>query len=116
MRVLEFLEFDALLGMDWLGSFHAHISCYEKRITIPLEGGSELNIQGTASLLPITRGREATSDEIEIVASVMSTGAKQEICFSEVPVVCNFPDVFPEDLPGLPPPRRLTLLLTLLGD
>jgi hypothetical protein len=27
----------------------------------------------------------------------------QEIC--DIPVVCEFPDVFPDDLPGLPPDR-----------
>nr|GFB74281.1 putative reverse transcriptase domain-containing protein [Tanacetum cinerariifolium]GFC10637.1 putative reverse transcriptase domain-containing protein [Tanacetum cinerariifolium] len=25
----------------------------------------------------------------------------------DVPVICKFPDVFPEDLPGLPPPREV---------
>ncbi|KAK9104269.1 hypothetical protein Scep_021113 [Stephania cephalantha] len=27
-RVLEFLEFDALLGMDWLALYHAHIELF----------------------------------------------------------------------------------------
>ena len=39
------------------------------------------------------------------------TGVVQE----EVPVVKNFPDVFPEELPGMPPDRDIEFLIELLG-
>nr|GFD06675.1 putative reverse transcriptase domain-containing protein [Tanacetum cinerariifolium] len=32
----------------------------------------------------------------------------------DVPVICKFPDVFPEDLPGLPPPRQVELEIKLV--
>nr|GFC46837.1 putative reverse transcriptase domain-containing protein [Tanacetum cinerariifolium] len=31
----------------------------------------------------------------------------------DVPVICKFPDVFPEDLPGLPPPRQVEFKIEL---
>jgi hypothetical protein len=37
------------------------------------------------------------------------TGRVYEVMVPEIkdiPVVCEFPDVFPEDLPGLPPERE----------
>ena len=40
------------------------------------------------------------------------TGVVQE----EVPVVQDFPDVFPEELPGLPPDRDIEFLIELLPD
>jgi hypothetical protein len=35
----------------------------------------------------------------------------QEIC--DIPVVCEFPDVFPDDLPGLPPDRDVEFVIEL---
>nr|GFA45282.1 putative reverse transcriptase domain-containing protein [Tanacetum cinerariifolium] len=32
----------------------------------------------------------------------------------DVPVICKFPDVFPEDLPGLPPPRQVEFEIELV--
>ena len=32
----------------------------------------------------------------------------------EVPVVCEYPDVFPEELPGMPPDRDIEFVIDLL--
>nr|GFC56074.1 putative reverse transcriptase domain-containing protein [Tanacetum cinerariifolium] len=32
----------------------------------------------------------------------------------DVPVICKFPDVFPEDLPGLSPPRQVEFEIELV--
>nr|GEZ86906.1 putative reverse transcriptase domain-containing protein [Tanacetum cinerariifolium] len=32
----------------------------------------------------------------------------------DVPVTCNFPEVFPDDLPGLPPPRQVEFKIELI--
>nr|GFC48103.1 putative reverse transcriptase domain-containing protein [Tanacetum cinerariifolium] len=32
----------------------------------------------------------------------------------DVPVICDFPKVFPEDLPGLPPPRQVEFRIDLI--
>nr|GEX99063.1 putative reverse transcriptase domain-containing protein [Tanacetum cinerariifolium] len=37
-----------------------------------------------------------------------------ERCLKDVPVICKFPDVFPEDLPGLPPPRQVEFEIKLV--
>nr|GFC20166.1 hypothetical protein [Tanacetum cinerariifolium] len=34
-------------------------------------------------------------------------------CLKDVPVICKFPDVFPKDLPGLPPPRQVEFKIEL---
>jgi hypothetical protein len=38
----------------------------------------------------------------------------KEIC--DIPVVCEFPDVFPDDLPGLPPDREVEFVIELKSD
>jgi hypothetical protein len=35
---------------------------------------------------------------------------------ADIPVVCEFPDVFPDDLPGLPPDRDVEFKIELLPD
>ena len=32
---------------------------------------------------------------------------------SKVPVVCEYPDVFPEELPGMPPDREIEFIIEL---
>nr|GEZ40196.1 retrotransposon protein, putative, Ty3-gypsy subclass [Tanacetum cinerariifolium] len=40
--------------------------------------------------------------------------AKKQL--QDVPVICNFPEVFPNDLPGLPPPRQIEFKIELILD
>ena len=40
------MEYDAILGMDWLSTHHAHVDCHQKRITFKMEGISEFIFKG----------------------------------------------------------------------
>ncbi|GJW48633.1 putative reverse transcriptase domain-containing protein [Tanacetum coccineum] len=77
-------SFDVVIGMDWLSKYHARIICDEKVIHIPIDGET-LIIRGDQ----IT---EKKSDEKRL---------------EDIPVVREFPKVFPKDLPGLPPVCQL---------
>ena len=35
---------------------------------------------------------------------------------SDVPVACEFPDVFPDELPGLPPHREIEIYIDVVSD
>ncbi|GJU26641.1 putative reverse transcriptase domain-containing protein [Tanacetum coccineum] len=78
---IELGSFDVIIGMDWLANHHAVIVCDEKIIWIPY--GDEVLIV------------QVTKKEIE--------DKSEEKRLEDVPIVQNFPEVFPEDLPGLPP-------------
>ncbi|GKE80072.1 hypothetical protein Tco_1550072, partial [Tanacetum coccineum] len=73
-------SFDVVIDMDWLFKYHARIICDEKLVHIPIEGETL-----------IIRVMEKKSDEKRL---------------EDIPVVREFPEVFPEDLPGLPPVRQ----------
>ena len=87
---------DVILGMDWMTLHKVTMDISERRIEInsPIEGASTL-------YLPI---RESVSS----CAFVAITSHLEEI-----PVVCDYPDVFPDDLPGLPPDRDIEFLIEL---
>ncbi|KAK9086078.1 hypothetical protein Sjap_026489 [Stephania japonica] len=84
-RVLEYLEFDALLGMDWLATYRAHIDCFGKMIVFDIEGIPVFTFVGTASDLPITRGRLATIQEMEAFRTVVKPDTETEIRLEDVP-------------------------------
>ncbi|GJY77544.1 putative reverse transcriptase domain-containing protein [Tanacetum coccineum] len=70
-------SFDVVIGMDWLSKYHAKILCDEKVVHIPINGETL-----------IIRVMEKKSDEKRL---------------EDIPVIKEFSDFFPEDLPGLPP-------------
>ncbi|GJU71275.1 putative reverse transcriptase domain-containing protein [Tanacetum coccineum] len=73
--------FNVVIGMDWLSKYHARIICDEKVVHIPIDGETL-----------IIRVMEKKSDDKRL---------------EDIPVVKEFPEVFPENLPGLPPVRQL---------
>ncbi|GJZ76681.1 hypothetical protein Tco_0641353 [Tanacetum coccineum] len=81
-------SFDVVIGMDWLSKYHARIICDEKVVHIPINGETL-----------IIRVMEKKSDEKRL---------------EDIPVVREFPEVFPEDLPGLPPVRQVEFQIDLI--
>ncbi|KAK9151405.1 hypothetical protein Syun_009714 [Stephania yunnanensis] len=114
LRVLEFLEFDVLLGMDWLTTYHAHFDFFHKTLFFDIPGCSVFTYTGTSSRLPLTRGRLATGEEMETLAETTSIEARREIKLEKIPVVCEFSDMFPDDLPRVPPPREIDFVIDLV--
>ncbi|GJV00699.1 putative reverse transcriptase domain-containing protein [Tanacetum coccineum] len=94
--VIELGSFDVIIGMDWLLKYHALIDCAEKIIRIPW-GNETLIVHGNGS----NQGNEAE----------YNSGEKR---LEDVPIVRDFPEVFPEDLSGLPPTRQLEFQIRLM--
>jgi hypothetical protein len=81
---------DVVLGMDWMSKYQGHIDCARKAITVTSSDGVQ----------------------IEHVATMPSRKAYYKKSISgptldQVPVVCEYPDVFPEELLGMPPDRDI---------
>ncbi|GJT52684.1 putative reverse transcriptase domain-containing protein [Tanacetum coccineum] len=92
-------SFDVIVGMDWLSNQKAVIVCHEKIVRIPIEGGKVLCVQGERNV-----GKTKT---------LMSTKAN-EPTLSDIPIVRDFEDVFPDDLSGLPPQRQVEFRIDLI--
>ncbi|GKB88234.1 putative reverse transcriptase domain-containing protein [Tanacetum coccineum] len=82
---IELGSFDVIIGMDWLAKYHALIVCDEKVICIPY--GDEVLI---------IRGNDCDSG----ITSKKAEDKSEEKRLEDVPIVREFPEVFPEDLPG----------------
>ncbi|GJY89805.1 putative reverse transcriptase domain-containing protein [Tanacetum coccineum] len=91
----ELGSFDVIIGMDRLRRCHAVIVCDEKLVRIPY-GNETLVFCGNKNI------RKKKEDKSE---------GKQ---LKDVPIVRDFPEVFPEDLPGLPPARPVEFQIDLI--
>nr|GEZ37732.1 putative reverse transcriptase domain-containing protein [Tanacetum cinerariifolium] len=89
---LGYGSFDVIVGMDWLSEPKAEIVCHEKVVRIPLESGEILIVQG-----------ERTPG----IAKALSNMKVDEPKLSDISVVRDFIEVFPEDFSGLPPQRQV---------
>ncbi|GJT88015.1 putative reverse transcriptase domain-containing protein [Tanacetum coccineum] len=79
------------LGMDWLSDHKAKIICHEKVVRIPLLDGKVLRLLG-----------EKPKEKMRQLISAKANEKEQE----KIVVVRDFPEVFPDDLSGLPPVGR----------
>jgi hypothetical protein len=97
MIVLKGQDIDVILGMNWLAQHKAILNTDLR--TIRLSYGQEevlLSIPVAIPAKPFGRVYEAIIPEIQ-----------------DIPVVCEFPDVYPEDLPGLPLERDVEFVIEL---
>ena len=118
--VLEMVDYDLILGMDWLSKYNATISCRRKNVVFQPSKGEIFNYKGTlrGSKWPIVSvvkaSRMLIKGCVRYLASVMDTTIKVATKQSDVRVVCRFSDVFPEELPGLPPDQEIEFEIELL--
>ncbi|GKE15602.1 hypothetical protein Tco_1423179 [Tanacetum coccineum] len=93
---VELSSFDVIIDMYWLAKYHALIVCDEKVIRIPYEDekGCQVYLE------------QVTSKKVE--------DKSEEKRLEDVSIVREFLEVFPEDLPGLPPARQVEFQIDLV--
>ena len=108
---LPIKEICVAVGMDWLDQFRAVIDCPLKQVRVQTPSGGRLVIQGeraaasTVFCSAARARRYIQRGATGYVAFVMDTSSKKTMKLFDVPVVRDFPEVFHEDLPGIPPER-----------
>ncbi|KAA0035602.1 pol protein [Cucumis melo var. makuwa] len=118
LLVLDMLDFDVILGMDWLAANHASIDCSRKEVTFNPPSMASFKFKGEGSRsLPLVISAIRASKLLSqgtwgILASVVDT-REVDVSLSSEPVVRDYPDVFPEELPGLPSHREVEFAIEL---
>jgi hypothetical protein len=100
--VLESKGIDVILGMDWLSKHKVLIDCAKKYIKLTTPEGKEM---------------EFVTEPVVTVKGVANRAKVNQLDASqgsEVPVVNEFPDVFLEELPGMPPDQDIEFVIELM--
>ncbi|GJY61013.1 putative reverse transcriptase domain-containing protein [Tanacetum coccineum] len=119
-------SFDTIIGMDWLTKNHGVIICDEQIMRVPF-GREMLIFQGNGNnqkkesrlnIILCTKAQEYLSKGCDVFLAHITTkeaeDKSEEKRLEDVPIVRDFPEVFPEDLPGIPPTRQVEFQIDLV--
>ena len=95
--VLESSGIDVILGMGWLSKFDAVIQCAKRSVLLTSPAGERIEFVATTPSAADCAVNQLAGKSLE-----------------DIKVVCDYPDVFPDDLPGMPPDRDIEFAIDLL--
>jgi hypothetical protein len=78
--ILELRGIDVILGMGWLTACDAVIQCAKRSILLTIPVGERI---------------EVLADPLSVASTVNQ--------LEDIRVVCEYPDLLPEEMPGMPP-------------
>ena len=89
-------KIDIILGMNWMGVHRVILDTVSRSVHINshIHGSMILSLMNSTPLVHAVHHAE---------------GKKLE----DIPVVCEYPDVFPDELPGMPPDRAVEFAIEL---
>ena len=106
LRIMDMLEFDVILGMDWLTAYKVVIDCECRRITPYTQDGTCVVFQGDKhDILPQTVYEYRCQGKLAGWLASLALEDEERPDLDLPRVVCEYVDVFPDELPGLPPQR-----------
>ncbi|KAL0553658.1 hypothetical protein IC582_007558 [Cucumis melo] len=118
LLVLDMRDFDVILGKDLLSANYASIDCSRKEVVFnpPSVANFKFKRAGTIVLPKVISALKASKllnqGTWGILASVVDT-RKPEVSLSSEPVVREYPNIFPNELPGLSPLREIDFSIEL---
>ncbi|GJV73530.1 putative reverse transcriptase domain-containing protein [Tanacetum coccineum] len=124
--LVELGSFDAIIGMDWLVKYQAINVCAEKIVRIPWgnetliihDDESNRGYEARLHIISYTKTQEYMIKGCPIFLANINTKETEDKSekkrLKDIPIVRDFTDVFPEDLPGLPPTRQVEFQIDLM--
>ncbi|XP_071714759.1 uncharacterized protein [Rutidosis leptorrhynchoides] len=117
--IIHILSFDVVLGIDWLGLHKVSIKCDKKIIHFPLADGTRAVARGErgefdSPLILMTKAKKSLAKGCDSFLAYVINAKKEKKYVSDIPIVSEFPEVFPDELPGLPPVREVEYKIELL--
>ena len=116
---LDMRNFDVVLGMDWLSRHRATLYCYKKEVKVHKPRKLEVNFRGirrelSSSMISALAAQRMLRKGCQgYLAYVVETG-KEGTLVDEIPVVREFPNVFTNDIAGLPSEIEVEFTIDLI--
>ncbi|XP_073152007.1 uncharacterized protein [Henckelia pumila] len=118
--ILKMSDFDVIFGMDWLSCYEATIDCKRRTVSLKTKDGETFLFYATPknnSSLLISVGKAWQLLNKGCAGFLASVTCDQELPRSkleDVEVVRDFPEIFPNDIAGLPPAREVEFGIELM--
>eukprot|EP00253_Pinus_taeda_P012349 PITA_12349 len=121
LNVLPLGSYDILIGMDWLEKHWSLVDCKTKIIYYRDQQGNRKELQGIkqpVQVRPITanqlmkcirKGCQVYAIQVGYVNS-----KDKSVSLNSIPIIQEFTDVFPKEIPGLPPRRNIDFTIELI--
>ena len=116
---LSFREFDVILGMDWLSRHQVVVDSRMKRVTLKTSSGEEVTFIGERSnhlsnVISATIARTMVRKGCEAYLVYVIDTKKAVPSLMDIPIVRDYPDMFLEELPGLPLLREIEFVIDVV--
>ncbi|GJU06468.1 putative reverse transcriptase domain-containing protein [Tanacetum coccineum] len=116
---LDMCEFDIILGIDWLAIHRATIDCHSCRVIFGDIHTPEFIYHGSflgkpMKIISALKARTLLSHGCEGFLATIHDTTSDVSSIHDQPIVSEFQDVFPEELPGIPPIRDVEFNIELI--
>ena len=116
---LSFGESNVILGMDWLSQHQVVVDCRIKRMTLRTPSGEEVTFIGErlnhlSNVIFVATSRTMVRKGCESYLAYVIDTKKVEPSLSNIPTVCDYSDVFLEELPRLPTQREIDFAIDVV--
>ncbi|XP_040971369.1 uncharacterized protein [Gossypium hirsutum] len=116
---LPFGEFNLILGMDWLIKHQVSLDCTTKRVVLRTDEDNEVVVIGERrdylnNVISALAAEKLVRKGCEAFLTYISISDSGDSLVKDIRTVRDFPDVFPEELPRLPPSQEVEFGIQLV--
>ncbi|XP_070023192.1 uncharacterized protein [Nicotiana sylvestris] len=118
LLLLDMIDFEVILGMDWLSPYHAVQDFHAKIVSLAIPGLPRLEWKGStvdtsSRVISFLKARQMVEKGCLVYLAYVRDTTAESSTIDSVLVVREFADVFPSDFPGMPPDRDIDFCIDL---
>ncbi|WMV15193.1 hypothetical protein MTR67_008578 [Solanum verrucosum] len=116
--ILDMIDFDIILGMSWLSPYYVVLYCNTKSVTLEISRREKLEWEGVykpkqAKIISSIRVRKLVEQGCLTYLAYIRNVEIEAPSIGFISVLSEFREVFPNDLPGMPPDRDIDFYIDL---
>ena len=105
--------------MDWLSKHQAIVDCDKKIVLLKCSDLSEVTVQSIRfepipKIISAMEARRFLRKGCEAFLDLILDSKREQVNIENIHVIREFPDVVPEELPGVPPKREVDLSIEVV--
>ncbi|XP_070025895.1 uncharacterized protein [Nicotiana sylvestris] len=118
LLLLDMIDFEVFLGMDWLSPYHAVLDCHAKTVSLVMPRLPRLEWKGSivdtpSRVISFLKARHMVKKGCLAYLSYVRDTTAESPMIDSVLVVREFADGFPSDLSSMPPDRDIDFCIDL---